>query len=107
MNGSIRDQLQAGLPAAMHARDEARVSVLRTTLAALANAEAVDPSTPAPPGGLLGDVERRHLTEDDARSIVRRERDELHRDADELRRLDRPEADRLTAQAAILDGYLS
>ena len=107
MSTSIRRRLQADLPAAMRARDESRVAVLRTTLAALANAEAVDPSAATTRTGLLGDVERRVLTDADVRSIIVRERDELSRDAGELRRLGRPEADRLAAQVAILDGYLA
>jgi uncharacterized protein YqeY len=103
----IRDRLQSDLKAALRARDDARVAVLRTTLAALGNAEAVDPSDATTPSGLLGDVARRDLSEDDVRGIVLREREELARDADELRRLGRPEADRLDAQVAILDGYLA
>jgi len=53
---------------------------LRTTLAALANAEGVDPAADAPlvRAGLFGDVERRSVRADDVVSIVTGERDGLH-----------------------------
>ena len=107
MPPSIRQLLQDDLPAALKAKDRPRIAVLRTTLAALGNAEAVDAADGVTPTGLLGDVERRVLTEDDVRRIVARERDELLADADGLRALGRSEADDLAAQASILDGYLS
>ena len=91
----------------MKARDALLVSVLRTTLAALANAEAVDLSDAPSSAGLLGDMERRPLSEHDIGAIVARERDELRSGAEQLRALGRAEFDEMAARAAILDSYLS
>ena len=100
--------MHADLPAAIKARDASRVSVLRTTLAALANAEAVDLSGPRSAAGLLGDVERRLLSERDMREIVSRERAELRAAAQEMERLgQRREAVELEARAGILESYLA
>ena len=107
--GSVRQQMQADLPAAIKARDASRVSVLRTTLAALANAEAVDLSGPRSTAGLLGDVERKLLSERDMREIVSRERAELWAAAaEEMERLgQRREAVELETRAGILESYLA
>ena len=58
MAPSLRERLQAGLPAAMKAGDRLRVSVLRTTLAAIANAEAVDASATRPARGAFAGDDR-------------------------------------------------
>ena len=102
--------MQADLMTALKGGDLVAVSVLRTTLAALANAEAVDPEPGAPlvRAGLLGDVERRWLSADVIRSIVARERNELHVMAALLEEAGRPtEAAGCRARAAILDNYLA
>jgi uncharacterized protein YqeY len=53
----LRERLQAGLAPALRAGDATRLSVLRTTLAAVANAEAVDASGARPASGAFaGDV---------------------------------------------------
>ncbi len=99
--------MQSDLPAAIKSQDAARVSVLRTTLAAVANAEAVDPSRSQARAGLLGDVERRELSHEDVRSIVVGERNALRRAAGEMRSFGQAtEAADLATQAAILDEYL-
>src|SRR3954447_1484643 len=104
----LRQRMHADLPAAMKARDASRVSVLRTTLAAVANAEAVHPADGAEATRLLGDVARKHLSEDDVRSIVVRERDDLATSAEEMQRLGQDEeAAELGGRAAILDRYLA
>ena len=79
MSRSIREQMQADLLTALKGGDVVAVVVLRTTLAALSNAEAIDPGVDGPPVriGLSGDVERRRLSADDVVSIVAGERDEL------------------------------
>jgi uncharacterized protein YqeY len=75
--------MRRGLTAAMKARDRRAVAALRSTLAAIDNAEAVD-ATQAPPAGegeiagaALGvgaaEVERRTLTAAETEAIVRRE----------------------------------
>jgi uncharacterized protein len=46
---SLRERLSGALPAAMKARDRVAVAALRSALAAIANAEAVDPSRASPP----------------------------------------------------------
>ena len=102
---SIRDDMQAGLRAAMQSREQLTVSVLRSTLAAMANAEAVDPTTAE---RHATEVERKLLSDDDIRDIITVERDELRRAADEMSTLGQAaKADELTQQAAVLDGYLT
>jgi hypothetical protein len=79
--------------------------VLRTTLSALANAEAVDASIVDPD---VTEVPRRELLDDDIRGIVERERDELRTTADRMLRIGVPDRAReLVAQARILEGYLA
>ena len=83
----------------MRARDAAATSVLRTTLSAIANAEAVE----VPAGTTATELPRRDLTEDDIRGIVRGERDDLTTTATELRTHGRSEeAAELDAKAAVL-----
>ena len=99
--------MHTDLRAAIKARDALRASVLRTTLAAIANAEAVDPSQPTSGTGLLADAERRHLPRHEIDEIVARECSELRTAADEMRRLGQlTEADALLSKAAVLDGYM-
>jgi uncharacterized protein YqeY len=47
---NLRERLSRALPVAMKARDRVAVAALRSALAAIANAEAVDPSRAPPPG---------------------------------------------------------
>jgi hypothetical protein len=82
--------------------------VLRTTLAAVANAEAVDATDARPASGAFaGDVPRRELSEDDVRAVVVAALDELRAAEAELRSVgqDAAAAD-LATQAAILEAYL-
>ena len=90
---SLHDRLRRGLPAAMKARDRTAVAALRSALAAIDNAQAVDPPQP-PPGdggvepagagghpGLAGtvagvgaaEVARRRLSEAQMAELVRGE----------------------------------
>jgi hypothetical protein len=46
---SLHERLSRALPVAMKARDRVAVAALRSALAAIANAEAVDPPQPPPP----------------------------------------------------------
>ena len=110
MTRPIREQMQADLVAALKAGDVAAVSVLRTALAALANAEAVNPGAGAPlvRAGLFGDVERRNLGTVDVIAVVAGERDELQAAAAVLDAAGRTtEADACRTRAAILDRYLA
>ena len=101
--------MQSDLKAAMSARDRATVAVLRTTLAALSNAEAVsaDGSRPAT-GAFANEVDRRELDDADIRRIVGAERAELASSADEYDAVGQAdEAAGLRAQVGVLDRYLS
>ena len=107
---SLREQMQRDLVAALKRGDVVAASVLRTTLAALSNAEAVDPGAGAPliRAGLFGDVERRALPADRVEGIIAAERDELHAAAGVLERAGRTaEAEACRSRAAILDHYLA
>jgi uncharacterized protein YqeY len=111
MSRTIREEIQADLVVAIKAGDVVTVSTLRTVLAALANAEAVDPAAAGAPlvrAGLFGDVERRHLATDDIVAVVTAERDELQAAADLLNEAGRgAEADACLTRAAIIDRYLA
>lgn len=114
----IRQKLQEGLRRAMKARDAPALAALRSALAAIANAEAVE-GTPAgrastgPFAGAVdglgaGEVPRRQLTDADVRMIMDREIAE-RRDAaaayDELGETEA--ATDLRAQAITLERYLT
>ena len=96
--------MRADLLAAMKAKDEVRLKVLRATLAALGNAEAVDVAS-APKGAT--EVPRHELTDDDVRSVIEAERAELEAAAVELAANDRQgEADQLRRRRKMLDRYI-
>lgn len=99
-------RLRADLVAALKAGDGARASALRIGLAALANAEAVDPAGPTEAAGLMGDVARRQLTDADIVAVLAAERDDLRDQAAALRARGRAEADDLDDRAAVLAAYL-
>ena len=103
--------MQADLKQAMKDRDSSRVTVLRATLGALANAEAVNaPTGPISLTAAAGttEVARRELTEDDVRLVIERERDELLAAAEERAALGLPDdAEELRGKADVLTGYLS
>ena len=112
--------MRADLTVAMRSRDRDTVRVLRSTLAAIANAEAQpsddsEPTAPRSAGGIAGassglgatDVPRRVLTVDDVHGIVADERRERLDSAHDLAERGAAEpAAALRAEAAILDGYL-
>jgi len=104
----VRARMQIDLRAAMRQQDRPRVSVLRTALAALANAEAVEPQAVAVLEGVYAaEAERRELTDADVRAVLHGVRDELLVAADEIRRLGRAgDAERLREQAAIIESYV-
>lgn len=112
---ALRDRLRAALPAALKARDRATASVLRATLAAIENAEAVDTGSAVRAGAIeasavgIGAAEaaRRELTEADVTEIVRGEIAEQQRAAevyDAAGRADK--AAELRAAAAALTAFL-
>jgi uncharacterized protein YqeY len=104
----VRARMQIHLRDAMRDNDRSRVSVLRTALAALANAEAVDPQAVAVVEGLYAaEAERRELTDVDVRAVLDGVRDELLVAANEIGRLGRTgDAERLREQAAIVESYV-
>ncbi len=118
MSTNLRARLRAALPEALKQRDPVRAAVLRSTLAALDNAEAVPvpehaagslawEATPAGVGAR--EVARRDLSDDDVERLVRAEISERqnaarvydqagrHGHADRLRH----EADTLAALAGL------
>jgi len=112
----VRSRLQADLRDALKARDRTRTSVIRTALAALANAEAVEAQPVADrsvhPHGADGlyaaEVERHALTDEETRRVLGEVRDDLLRSADELAELARaPQAEELRTQADILATYFA
>jgi len=107
----VRAQIQADLKQAMKDRDSSRTAVLRATLGALANAEAVDaptgPISLTAPAGTT-EVARRELTDADVRAVIERERAELLTAAEERAALGLPkDAGDLLRQADALGSYLS
>jgi uncharacterized protein YqeY len=92
----LRDRLAAALERAMRARDTAAVAALRSALAAIANAEAVDRASAELSEHPLGrqgvgatEARRRELTDGDVVVIVLREVVEYQTAADEYDRLGR------------------
>ncbi len=121
---ALEQALRSALVPAMRAKDEAAVSALRSALSAVANGEAVDvrdvdlrgvdvrgSDSEHVAGALVGvgaaEVERRTLSEGDARSIVEAERWSREADATTYEQHDQPErAARLRAEADVLASVL-
>ena len=113
---NIRHRLKSALSEAIKRRDETAVTALRVAIAAIDNAEAVQ----APPskgsgrhfaGAALGagarEAARRELTEEEVARIVATEAAELRSAAEDYARRGRDsEAERLRAQASVLDEEL-
>lgn len=100
----LRDLIAAELRDALRARDRPRIAVLRTAAAAIANAEAVSPSTDV----RATEVDRLTLTEADVRHIVEAERAEALAGATELAGLGADDrAAELREHAAVLDDLLT
>lgn len=116
----LQTRLREDLRTALRARDRATAGVLRTVLAAIANAEAQPapvlvseagggdgPIARAALGVGAAEVARKELTEDDVRTVVAAERDERLHAADELAAHGREvPAAQLRHEAALLDRYL-
>jgi uncharacterized protein len=112
----LRQRLRAALPAAMKARDHAAVAALRSTLAAIDNAEAVDATVHSggslaiersPVGVGAAEVPRRVLTEEQVERIVRTEVADREAAAGGYERAGHPDrAARLRAEAAALTAHL-
>ena len=114
----MRSRLRRDLSAAIKARDSVAVSALRTALAAIENAEAVDVIS-APPitgnehfaGATSGHgaaVQRRALTNADEAALVQSQVDQRSMAAQEFEALGRQDvADLLRAEADVLRAYLA
>jgi uncharacterized protein YqeY len=119
MTSPLRPRLRAALTAAMKARDPAVVAALRSALAAIDNAEAVDPAH-APAVGLgagpvakavaglgAGEVPRRLLTADEETAVVAAEVAERRAAASQYDQLGRADdARRLRTEADVLAAHL-
>ena len=118
MNANVRAQLQEGLTAAMKTRDRVAIGALRSALAAIANAEAIEvpPAPTSVEGPIAGAVSgvgaaeapRRELSDEDVAAVVAAEIAERGSAADEYDRLGQvAEAERLRAEARVLAAFLS
>jgi hypothetical protein len=113
----LHSRLRAALPPAMKARDQAAVSALRSAMAAIDNAQAVE-ALPAPrSGGAIagaatglgaGDAPRQELSEGAIAAVVRAEvADRRAAAADYERAGQVGAAARLTAEADVLAAHLA
>jgi uncharacterized protein YqeY len=111
--------MRRDLTAALKARDEIAVAALRSAIAAIDNAEAVDDDRAAPldggsehiagatAGAGSSDVPRRALSDAEMTAIVRSQVEERLEAADQYENLGRQEqGTRLRHEAAILADYL-
>ncbi len=104
----MRDRIRVDLTQAMKDRDTTRVNVLRTTLSAIGNAEAVEGVSSVEGIVGYGDVQRRSLTDEDVRGILVGEIEERERSAAEYVDIGQTErAERLQRELEILRGYLT
>jgi uncharacterized protein YqeY len=104
VKSDVRARIRADLRTAIAERDAVRVSMLRTTLAALSNAEAVDPADV--PAGIT-EAPRRELDSAAIRTVLEAEHAEAIDAAALLARVGRrAEANELRANAAELLRYL-
>jgi uncharacterized protein len=113
---SLRRRLRDALVAAMKERDRVAVTALRSALAAIDNAEAVDATAAAggssaiessPIGIGVAEVERRALSDEDIAQIVRSEVADRDAAALDYERAGRPErAEALRAEAQALSSHL-
>jgi len=118
----VEERMRRALPAAIKARDEATVSALRSTIAAIENAGAVvTPETPTPvtvigTGEIAGaasgvgasEVARRELSDAEIALIVRGEITERHEAAAAYEQAGHTShASRLRAEAAVLSTHLN
>ncbi len=114
----LRATLRRNLTAAMKARDSDVVTALRTAIAAIDNAQAVEAADNAANAGSehfagarvgLGvtEAERRHLTIDEVRDILRKQIAEYDVEADRYDALGQSDAAaRLRREAAALRPYV-
>jgi uncharacterized protein len=105
----LRAQLSAALRSAMKGRDAVRISALRSLLAALDNASAIDLSTVPRPAAFAASAEalRRELSAQEVTELLAREIAERQAAAARLHSLGRTEqAERALAELSVLAGYV-
>ena len=105
---SLRARLKADLKIALKSRQKHVVTILRSALSEIDNAEAValDESM-VPVVGRANDVPRKSLTEKQIRDILQAEADEIRHSLTEYQRLGKhEEAQRLHQEWEILNQYL-
>jgi uncharacterized protein YqeY len=104
---SLAETMRADLAQALRERDMTRVKVLRTTLAAIGNAEAVEGVSSVEGVVGYGDVSRRSLTDEDIVGIVAGEVEEWESALAEYSSIGQEQrADGLRRELQILRGYL-
>jgi uncharacterized protein YqeY len=111
MNGSkltIVERLKADLRAAMKARENVRVTTLRTMLSALDNATAVEADIRIVPlEGRTPDVPRRELSEEEQLDLLQREAEGRRSALAQYERLEKEEVvARLRAELDVFAPYL-
>jgi uncharacterized protein YqeY len=116
-SSTLRQRLRGALRTAMKSRDRVALGALRSTLAAIDNAEAVEVDASAarnlaiemiPSGAGAAEAERRVLTEADVERIVRAEAAEREAGARDYDAAGRPErAELLRAEARVLLAHLA
>jgi uncharacterized protein len=92
----------------MRDRDMTRVKVLRTTMSAIQNAEAVEGVASVEGVVGYGDVQRRTLTDEDVIEIIVREIEEFEKSVAGYRQIGQTERARgLQMELEVLRGYLT
>jgi uncharacterized protein YqeY len=104
---SLTARIRSDLAGALRERDMTRARLLRTTLAAIENAEAVEGVSSVEGVVGYGDVSRRILTDEEVAGIISREAEEWQFALAEYERIGQDEkAARLRYELGILRGYL-
>ena len=103
----LAKRLRTDLAQALRDRDMARAKVLRTTLAAIGNAEAVEGVSSVEGVVGYGDVTRRELGDEDVAGVIGREIDEWETAHAEYVRIGHVErAEVLRQELEVLRGYV-
>ena len=105
---SVRNRLRADLVSAMRARDKTEVSMIRTLIGAIENAEAVEVESSSDPMiGLNHDQPRKTLTDEDIVHILSLERSEAAAAADGYKEMGLADvAEEMDHRVRIIDRYL-
>jgi uncharacterized protein YqeY len=102
----LRARLSAALTAALKARAVIRVAALRSVIAALDNATAIDADTV--PFATTAEVPRRELSAQEVAALVAKEAAERQAAAAKLQSVGRAQAaDRLLAEGQVIAEYLA